>query len=185
MRQALDRLYATALWLSALCLVAIVLLVAAQLAGRILDGALKLAGLPAAGFVILSLSEISGYLMAAGGFLGLAGTLKSGAHIRVTLALAAVPERVRSRFEAFAALTGAAFSGYIAWFIGSLAYDSFRFNEISPGLIPVPLVWPQAAMAAGALILTIAFLDEFGIVLIKGRPSFRTVEDAITLGKEG
>ena len=39
MRRALDTLYRAALWLSALCLVAIALLVGAQLASRILDGA--------------------------------------------------------------------------------------------------------------------------------------------------
>jgi hypothetical protein len=49
----------------------------------------------------------------------------------------------------------------------------------------VPLVYPQAAMALGSLILTAALVDEFFIVLHRGRPTFRTAEDAITLGKEG
>jgi hypothetical protein len=49
----------------------------------------------------------------------------------------------------------------------------------------VPLVYPQAAMALGALILTIALVDELFIVARRGRPSFRAAEDAISLGKEG
>jgi hypothetical protein len=51
--------------------------------------------------------------------------------------------------------------------------------------VRVPLVYPQAAMALGALVLTIALIDELIIVLTRGRPSFRATEDAITLGKEG
>jgi hypothetical protein len=49
----------------------------------------------------------------------------------------------------------------------------------------VPLVYPQTAMALGSLILTAALVDEFFVVLRQGRPTFRTAEDAITLGKEG
>ena len=90
MRRALDTLYRAALWASALCLVAIALLVGLQLAGRLLDGALALLHLPRTDFVILSLNEICGYLLAAASFLALAGTLKAGAHIRVTMVLAAL-----------------------------------------------------------------------------------------------
>ena len=67
----------------------------------------------------------------------------------------------------------------------NFAWVSFRFHEVSPGVIRVPLVYPQAAMALGALILTIALVDELFIVVSCGRPSFRAAEDAITLGKEG
>ncbi len=87
MRRFLDELYRLTLWASALCLVAIALLVGAQLAGRLLDGALALLHLPRTDFVILSLNEICGYLLAGASFLALAGTLKAGAHIRVTLVL--------------------------------------------------------------------------------------------------
>ena len=185
MRWLLDGLYSLALWLSALCLVAIAGMVALQLAGRIVDGALKLVGLPPYGFVILSLAEIAGYLLAAASFLALAATLRAGAHIRVTMLLAAFSENVRRLIELWAFGAAAAFSIYMTWNIGHFAYTSFRFNEISPGLIPVPLVIPQTAMAAGILIFTLALVDEFITVLTRGRPTFRAHEDAITLGKEG
>lgn len=185
MRAILDRFYAATLAAAALCLVAIGLMVLAQVAGRVLDAALKLVGLAPAGLVILSLSEIAGYLLAAASFLALAGSLKSGAHIRVTMLLAALNERWRSRFELAAFSLAALFSLYITWYVAALALDSWRNNEISPGLIPVPLVWPQAAMAVGALALTIALIDEVVNVAKGGRPSFRSAEDAVTLGKEG
>lgn len=185
MRHALDRLYRGALWLSALCLVAIAVMVGAQLVGRIADGLLKLAGFPPYGFVVLSLAEIAGYLLAAASFLALAGTLKAGAHIRVTIALGALGARARRLAELWAFAASAALSAYMTWHIARFALDSWRFDEVSPGLIAVPLAIPQASMALGLLVLTVALIDEFAIVLREGHPSFRRAEDAFSLGKEG
>ena len=89
MRRLLDELYRATLWASAFCLAAIAILVGMQLGARLLDGTLALVHLPRTDFVILSLDEICGNLLAAASFLALAGTLKSGAHIRVTLVLSA------------------------------------------------------------------------------------------------
>ena len=185
MRLLLDRLYAMALWLAAFCLAAIASMVGVQLAARILDGALALVHLPRTEFVILSLNEICGFLLAAASFLALAGTLKSGVHIRVTMVLGAFREDIRRYAEmaAFAVATIAV--AYMAWNLASFAWVSFRFNEVSVGIVRVPLCYPQAAMALGAAILTIALVDEFLIIAQRGRPSFRHAEDAITLGKEG
>jgi TRAP-type C4-dicarboxylate transport system permease small subunit len=184
-RRFLDTLYRAALWLSALCLVAIALLVGAQLAGRILDGTLALLHLPRTDFVILSLDEICGYLLAAASFMALAGTLKAGVHIRVTMLLGAVKESARRIIEIWAFAFAAFAAAYMTWHLGNFAWVSFRFNEISTGVIKVPLGFPQAFMALGTLILSVALLDELVIILMRGRPSFRAAEDAITLGKEG
>jgi TRAP-type C4-dicarboxylate transport system permease small subunit len=185
MRRLLDNLYRATLWASALCLVAIALLVGAQLAGRLLDGTLALLHLPRTDFVILSLAEICGYLLAGASFLALAGTLKAGAHIRVTMALGFMGERLRYFAELWAFGFAAAAAGYMTWNLASFAWVSFQFHEVSNGVVRVPLAYPQAAMAFGAAILCVALADEFVTVLTAGRPSFRAAEDAITLGKEG
>ncbi len=185
MRKALDTLYGAALWLSALCLVAIALMVGLQLAGRLIDGTLALIGRQPEGIIILSLAEIAGYLLAAASFFALAPTLKSGAHIRVTMLLSGLSESMRRWLEIWAFAASATFSAYITWNVGSFTYYSWRFNEVSSGLIPVPLALPQAAMAAGIFILTVALLDELVIVVRRGHPTFRKAEEALTLGKEG
>ena len=185
MRRALDTLYTAALWASALCLVTIALLVGAQLVGRLLDGALALLHLPRTDFNILSLNEICGYLLAGASFLALAGTLKAGAHIRVTLVLGALSERTRRYLEIWAFGFAAAACGYATYQLANFTWVSLRFHEVSNGVIKVPLAIPQAAMALGAFILTVALVDELIIVVRGGRPSFRMAEDAITLGKEG
>jgi TRAP-type C4-dicarboxylate transport system permease small subunit len=184
-RRALDALYHVALWASAFCLVAIALMVGVQLATRLLDGALALLRLPRTDFVILSLNEICGYLLAAASFLALAGTLKAGAHIRVTMVLAAFNERTRRFVELWAFGFAAACAAYMTGHLAHFAWVSFLFHEVSAGVIRVPLVYPQAAMAIGSLILSISLVDEFFVVLSRGRPTFRIAEDAITLGKEG
>jgi TRAP-type C4-dicarboxylate transport system permease small subunit len=185
MRRLLDWLYHSTLWLAAVCLVVIAALIALQLLGRLVDGALKLVGLAPYGFVILSLAEIAGYLLAAASFLALAGTLKAGAHIRVTMLLGALGETKRRFVELWALGAAAALTIYMTFNIARFAFYSWQFNDVSHGLIPVPLAIPQAAMAFGLLILVLALIDEFVIVLRHGRPTFRATEDALMLGKEG
>ncbi len=185
MRRALDTLYAIALWAAIACLVSIVVLVGLQVAGRIVDSTLRALGMQQSGFVILSLSDFAGYLLAAASFLGLAATLKGGVHIRVTMLINNVPLRVRSMLEGSALLFGAISTSYASWHLGQYAYTSWRFNEISSGLVPVPLIYPQAAMVVGSVLLAIAFIDEFIITLRTGRPSFSGTEDSLNLGQEG
>ncbi len=184
MRRLLDIVYAATLWASALCLASIALLVGAQLAARLIDGALTLLHLPRFDFVILSLAEICGYLLGAASFLALAGTLKAGVHIRVTMVLGALGERARHFAEIWAFGCAAAVSGYVTWQFANYALVSLRFHEVSPGVVRVLLAYPQGVMAFGALVLTIALVDEFIIVLKSGRPTFRASEDSILLGKE-
>jgi TRAP-type C4-dicarboxylate transport system permease small subunit len=185
MRRALDGLYAGALWLAALCLVVIAIMVGVQVSGRVVDMVVGLFGIRPLGYVVLSLAEICAYLLAAASFLALAATLRSGAHIRVTMVLAMLSEHTRRHVEIFAFAFAAVASGYMSWQLIQFAWVSFRFNEVSSGVVRVPLAYPQTAVAVGAAILTIALIDELVTVIWRGHPTFRGTEDAITLGKEG
>lgn len=184
MRAILDALYRIAGWLAALCLVAIVIMVVLQIIGRMVDGAMKLAGYPPYGFLVAGLAEIAGYLLAISSLLALAATLKAGGHIRVTVLLSSLGERARRIAEIVALSLASAFSIYMTWRIGLLAYDSWQFNELSYGLVPVQLAWPQAGMTVGVAVLSIALVDELILTLRSGRPSYREVEDAVALGRE-
>lgn len=185
MRPFLDRVYACALWVAALCLLAIAGLVGLQVGARIIDSALKLLGLGRFDVVILSLAEIAGYFLAAATFMALAGTLKAGAHIRMTMLLRALPEPARRPLEMWALGFGAAAAAWMTGRLALLAQDSWRFNEVSVGVLPIPLAIPQAAMALGGVVLVIALVDELVIVARSGRPTFHAAEDYLTLGKEG
>ena len=185
MRQNLDRLYLAAGWLSAACFVIIASLVTVQLIGRVIDGVMRLLGLVPYGFIVEGLAEIAGYLLATASLLALGLALKSASHIRITLVLSFLPPKARWYAELFAIGASFLFSTFMTLRLALLAIDSWRFNEVSFGLVPVPLAWPQAAMALGLLIFTIALLDELVITATAGRPSFVATEDAIALGKEG
>ena len=69
--------------------------------------------------------------------------------------------------------------------LANFAWVSFLFNEVSAGVIRVPLVYPQAAMAVGSLILTAALVDEFFIVLAVAGPRSAPRKMRSRSGKEG
>ena len=145
MRAFLNALYTVAGWLAALCLVAIAVLVGLQVLGRIADGLMRLAGYPPYGFLVAGLAEIAGYLLAIASLFALAPTLRAGAHVRVIILLSALSEPIRRIFEMGVLAFAAVFSAYMTWHIGRLAYDSWQFNEVSYGLVPLPLAWPLQA----------------------------------------
>jgi TRAP-type C4-dicarboxylate transport system permease small subunit len=185
LRKALDHLYELSLYAAASCLVLIATLVGAQVLGRLYDLLLVLFGSRPYGFLVPSLAEFAGFLLGAASFLALAGTLKRGAHIRVTMLLASVPDSARRWFELWALAAAAVFAAFVTWHVAALSFDSFRFKEVSYGIIPLPLWIPQAVMALGALLLLIALADELVITWRTGRPSFRRGEDVVTGAKEG
>ncbi len=184
MRKLLNGLYTLTLALSAACLVAILVLVGTQICGQIFDSTLKLLGFPPYGFLIPSLSEIGGYLFGTASFLALGATLKRGAHIRVTMLLGALRPRSRRVLELWALIAGLAIAVYATWALGTLAYFSWKFGDVSSGLLPVPYWIPQSAMTLGLITLCVALLDEIVLTWSKGSPSFIKAESAIILGQE-
>jgi TRAP-type C4-dicarboxylate transport system permease small subunit len=184
MRKLLDGLYTFTLALSAACLVVILVLVGAQVCGQIVDSTLKLFGFAPYGFLIPSLAEIGGYLFGAASFLALGATLKRGAHIRVTMLLGALGKGPRRILEFWALFAGLAIAAYATWSLGTLAFFSWKFGDVSSGLLPVPYWIPQAAMTLGLVTLCVALVDEIVLTWRKGSPSFIRAESAITLGQE-
>lgn len=184
MRRSLDGLYTFTLALAAACLVVILLLVGAQICGQIFDALLRLFGYPPYGFLIPSLPELGGYLFGAASFLALGATLKRGAHIRVTMLLGAVPSGARRALELWALVAGFIVAVYATWSLGWLAYFSWKFGDVSSGLLPIKYWIPQSAMTFGLVTLCIALVDEFVETLRRGSPSFVKAESAITQGQE-
>ena len=62
-----------------------------------------------------------------------------------------------------------------------MVYESYIFNEVSHGYIPIPLWIPQIPVAVGVVALNLAILDAL-VALIKGKqPTYSEQEDALSL----
>ena len=156
MRRALDALYDGAAWAAALCMVGLLAMVLLSIAGRQLH------------FHLPGTDAYAGYLMAAAGFLALAHTLKKGEHIRVTLLLAALKGTPRRALEIWALAAATLLALLSAWYSCRLSWQSYTFHDVSTGNDATPLWIPQLGMAAGSVILAIAFVDEL-VLELRGR----------------
>ena len=156
MRSALDTLYDAAGYLAAFFMAGILAMVLASVVGRMV------------GFNLRGSDAYAGYCMAASGFLALAHTLKRGEHIRVMLLLERFGGRLKRPLDLWSHLAGTFFCAVLAWFSIRLAWQSHVYNDISQGNDATPLWIPQIAMAAGAVVLLIAMVDDF-VLLIRKR----------------
>ncbi len=178
MRGLLDGLYRAASAAAAICLCVIAGLVLVQVFGRILDGVLRLMGLPVAGITVPSLNEIAGFLFVAATFLALAATLRRADHIRVSMLIKAVPLGVRRVLECVVLCIGTVIAVYAAYHSVLQVEDSIASNTVSFGVIAIPLWIPQSALAAGLVVFAIAMADELVAVLTTGAPTYQAHEEA-------
>lgn len=122
-------------------------------------------------FSVSGVDAYAGYAMAGAGFLALAATLKKGEHIRVTLLLGMLKGAARKGAEVFALGIASTIAGFLAFYAIRLVMESLRFNDISTGSDATPMWIPQLLMAAGTVVLFIAFVDELVLELLGKRQS--------------
>ena len=63
-----------------------------------------------------------------------------------------------------------------AYFSVRLAWQSYAFNDVSTANDATPLWIPQLAMAAGTLVLLVAFVDEL-VIEIRGGHRLRAADE--------
>ncbi|MCE2658225.1 MAG: TRAP transporter small permease [Rubrivivax sp.] len=165
MRKWLDTLYDGAAALAALFLVGLLAMVLLGIVSRQLH------------FHVPGTDAYAGYLMAGCGFLALAHTLKRGEHIRVTLLLSALSRPARRALEIWALGVAVLLSGLTALYSCRLVWQSHQFNDISTGNDATPLWIPQLSFALGAVILFIAFVDEW-VLELRGQRQQLTAAEA-------
>ena len=172
MRRLLDGLYLLSGYLAGLFMLAIFALMMALSLGREL------------GINVKSGDDIASWCMAAMAFLSLAHTFKSGEMIRVGLLTDRLTGRTKWLSEMFALLMGVGFIGYFAWHALKMTYTSWLINDMSTGVLVIPLWIPQIGFTAGLVILWIAMADELVHVAAGNKPRYereppKTAEELI------
>ena len=185
MRRALDLTYSAAMLASALAIVAIACLVAVQIGGRLLDRVLLATGGGALGLQVPSLAEIGGFVFVAAAFLALPATLRGAGHVRVTMLAAVLPAPLARGMGVLVLGAATGLAGFATWHALEQVLDSWRFNALSFGSVPVPLWIPQGAMTLGLAIFALALLDDLIAALRGGTPSFLAAEAARGIDQAG
>ncbi len=164
MRRFLDSLYLYTGVLGAFFLLMIGVLIAAQIAGRML------------GILVPSADDFARLSLAASSFLALGYTYRRGVHIRVNLLLQRFGPDRRRYAELICLLIGTWLTGMLAWFTVDMTIEGIRWPEYTIGLIPIAKWIPQTAMSLGAVVLFIAFLDDLVVMLRGGTPAYLASE---------
>jgi TRAP-type C4-dicarboxylate transport system permease small subunit len=160
MRRLLDGLYLGAGALAALMVLAIAVLMVGQSVARML-------GLPTG-----AVNDVVSWCCAAAAFLGMAHAFKHGDFVRVTLLLEKCSDPVRHLLETLSLVVGTVATAYLAWWANRFTYESWEFNDVAQGLLPLPMWIPQASFALGSIILALAMADELLLVLRGRRPTY-------------
>jgi TRAP-type C4-dicarboxylate transport system permease small subunit len=149
---AIERLGRLDGWIGAACLVALTLLMLAEITVRALSNFFPWvpADIPVAW-------EYSSYLMAACFTFGAAMTLRAGGHIRVTLLLGRLEPPARRLLEIAASLVATLFVGFLAVAMARFAWTAFAHGQTS--ISSGTMLWiPEAVIAFGMVLLALQFL---------------------------
>lgn len=160
MKSPLDPLYNFTAFLAVLAMIAIAGIILADVTLRQFGGQIR------------SSDDFAGFALAATGFLGLASTYRRGEHIRVGLIVDRATGKRRKALEFFALTVSIIAVAWATWWIGRLVYDSWRFHEVTMGLVPI-LVWvPQSTLLLGLAVLLLAMVEDFVRLLTGKAPSY-------------
>lgn len=140
------------------------------------------------GVLVGGTDEIAAWACAAAAFLPLAHTLRHGEMVRLSLVLSRLgPAKARS-FEVFALTITSAFCIYATYHFAVMVYDSWRFGDMSQGLLIIPMWIPQFSLVFGFGVFTVSVIDALVTTLFGGRPSYLNADpdhpDLVHIAKE-
>ena len=119
-----------------------------------------------------AVNDVVAWFCAAAAFFAMAHAFKHGDFVRVTLLLEKANPKTRRAMELGSLFIGSLSTAYLAFWACRFTYESWEFNDIAQGLLPMPMWIPQLSFALGSLLLLVAVVDEFIIVIRGGVPTF-------------
>jgi TRAP-type C4-dicarboxylate transport system permease small subunit len=106
-----------------------------------------------------SYDEFATFCMAGATFMGLGYAWRTSAHIRMDLLvrkLSGLPRRILETSALFIMLAAVS---YMTWHLIDMVMLSREMNDLSQGLVPIPLWIPQVSLALGSAMLTLAIAE--------------------------
>ena len=114
--------------------------------------------------------EMSGYLLVALTFLGLAPTLRGGGFIRIDTYHARLRGRARVALDLAIHVLALGYAVLLDWYLWQLAGDAWRLGTTSIQVSRTPLWIPQLCMAVGGLLLVLDLLARLAVVVAGESP---------------
>lgn len=112
------------------------------------------------GSPILAVDEVSGYLLLAIVFLGVAYTMKAGGHIRSDIVLAHVPSGVRGGLETLATLLALLFALTLLAGNWALVTEYYTRGTLSFRYLQIPLWIPGSLLVVGTALLLLQLVAQ-------------------------
>ncbi len=117
---------------------------------------------------IPSYTALTGYCLAAASFLALAYTFRQGEHIRVTLLFQYMPPLLKKICDLLSLTIACCLSSYLTYYMAALVHESYIYNDVTTGIVVIPLWILQAFLLCGLSIFTLALWDDC-ICFLSGR----------------
>ncbi|MBY5967294.1 TRAP transporter small permease [Halomonas denitrificans] len=146
-------------WGAAASMVAICTLITLQVLFRLLDAVLVMAGSSRLGLEITGVSELASFLLVGATFLGMAYTFTHHAHIRMSLVIQRLPAAVRAFTELACLLIASALNALLCVSLWQLMQESLEYDDVSSGLLAIPLWIPQLVLLIGMVMMSLALAE--------------------------
>lgn len=166
MRKTLDLIYRASGVLAILLLISIAVLTLAQIGARLL------------GSIVPSADDFATFAMAGSIFLGLTHTYRIGGHVRVRWLHEFVGAEARRWLEIGSLATVAITLVWLLWFMVDMIVSSYKLNEHTLGLVPIPTWIPMTFLPVGMLVMLLAVSEDLGAVVRRRQPSYAAGEAA-------
>lgn len=125
------------------------------------------------GISLSGTDDLVSWMCAAAAFLPMASTFRRGDFVRMLLVLDKLSPGRRRQAEIVALLIALVASAVLAGWANYGVYESWRYGEMSIGLLVLPIWIPQVPFAFGTALLLVAVFDEFVTVLHGERPAYQ------------
>jgi len=129
------------------------------------------------GISLSGTDDLVSWMCAAAAFLPMASAFRRGDFVRMLLVIDQLPAARRRYAELLALLIALVACAALAGWAAFGVYESWRYDEMSIGLLVVPMWIPQLSFAIGTAVLLIAVIDELVAVMAGNRPAYQVAVD--------